>query len=109
MGGRVGLGGRLGLCRLRGRLGDLDPAVAAEVERTVRRVVDKVLHTPTVRVKELAGGPDGSMYAEALQTLFGLTVADSLEPVASFVDARTDSAAADAVVGDSALTEGDRP
>jgi len=72
------------LHRLRGRLGDLDPVVAAEVERTVRRVVDKVLHTPTVRVKELAGGPDGSMYAEALQTLFGLTVADTLDPVTRF-------------------------
>ncbi|WP_380169127.1 glutamyl-tRNA reductase [Jannaschia sp. R86511] len=72
------------LTRLRGRLGELDPSVAAEVERTVRRVVDKVLHTPTVRVKELAGGPDGSMYAEALQTLFGLQVADTLEPVHRF-------------------------
>ncbi len=71
------------MVRLRGRLGDLDPVVAAEVERTVRRVVDKVLHTPTVRVKELAAGPDGSMYAEALQTLFGLSVGDSLDPVAS--------------------------
>jgi glutamyl-tRNA reductase len=72
------------LARLRGRLGELDPAVAAEVERTVRRVVDKVLHTPTVRVKELAGGPDGSMYAEALQTLFGLSVADTLDPVTTY-------------------------
>ncbi|WP_336923821.1 glutamyl-tRNA reductase [Aquipuribacter sp. SD81] len=69
--------------RLRGRLGALDPEVAAEVERTVRRVVDKVLHTPTVRMKELAAHPDGSSYAEALRTLFGLTVSDSLEPVAS--------------------------
>ncbi|MFC5382533.1 glutamyl-tRNA reductase [Aquipuribacter nitratireducens] len=69
------------LDRLRGRLGALDPAVAAEVERTVRRVVDKVLHTPTVRIKELAAQPDGSVYAEALQTLFGLTVGDSLDPV----------------------------
>jgi len=75
------------LMRLRGRLADLDPVASAEVERTVRRVVDKVLHTPTVRVKELAGGPDGSMYAEALQTLFGLTVGDSLQPVTSFGDA----------------------
>lgn len=86
------------LLRLRGRLGDLDPAVVAEVERTVRRVVDKVLHTPTVRVKELAGGPDGSMYAEALQTLFGLSVADSLDPVASFGDA-----------GPGAVLDGGRP
>jgi glutamyl-tRNA reductase len=73
--------------RLRGRLGALDPAVAAEVERTVRRVVDKVLHTPTVRIKELAAQPDGSSYAEALQTLFGLTVTDSLEPVSARPDA----------------------
>lgn len=79
------------LLRLRGRLGELDPAVAAEVERTVRRVVDKVLHTPTVRVKELAGGPDGSMYAEALQTLFGLHVADSLDPVATFTEPRPEA------------------
>jgi len=69
------------LLRLRGRLGDIDPVVAIEVERAVRRVVDKVLHTPTVRVKELAGGPDGSMYAEALQTLFGLRVGETLAPV----------------------------
>lgn len=72
------------LARLHARLGDLDPAVAAELERTVRRVVDKVLHTPTVRVKELAGGPDGSMYAEALQTLFGLEVGDTLDPVTTY-------------------------
>lgn len=68
--------------RLRGRLPEVDEVVVAELERTVRRVVDKVLHTPTVRVQELAGGPGGSAYAEALQTLFGLDVGDSLSPVA---------------------------
>jgi glutamyl-tRNA reductase len=50
----------------------VDPAVRAEVERTVRRVVDKLLHAPTVRVKELAAEPAGLAYAEALHTLFDL-------------------------------------
>jgi glutamyl-tRNA reductase len=35
-------------------------------------VVDKLLHAPTVRVKELAASPDGDRYAEALHELFGL-------------------------------------
>jgi glutamyl-tRNA reductase len=44
----------------------------AEVERAVRRVVEKLLHAPTVRVKELAESPGGDHYAEALRELFGL-------------------------------------
>lgn len=48
----------------------LDPAVRAEVEQTVRRVVDKLLHAPTVRVKELS--TEGIAYAEALRELFDL-------------------------------------
>ena len=39
---------------------------------TVRRVVDKLLHTPTVRVKELADAPEGLSYADALRELFDL-------------------------------------
>ncbi len=39
---------------------------------TVRRVVDKLLHTPTVRVKELHEAPEGLSYADALRELFGL-------------------------------------
>ena len=38
----------------------------------MHRVVEKLLHTPTVRVKELAGEPGGSAYAEALRELFDL-------------------------------------
>ncbi|MDQ1287468.1 MAG: glutamyl-tRNA reductase [Actinomycetota bacterium] len=60
------------LARLRGRLGDVDDRVRSEIEHTVNRVVDKLLHTPTVRVKELAGEPGGDTYAEALRNLFGL-------------------------------------
>jgi glutamyl-tRNA reductase len=60
------------LLRLSSRLPDIDPAVHAEFTRTVRRVVEKLLHTPTVQVKRLAEGPDGTTYAQALRELFEL-------------------------------------
>ncbi|MDQ6649218.1 MAG: glutamyl-tRNA reductase [Actinomycetota bacterium] len=60
------------LLRLATRLPALDGAARAEVESTVRRVVDKLLHAPTVRIKELAEEPGGEGYAEALRELFGL-------------------------------------
>jgi glutamyl-tRNA reductase len=58
--------------RFDGRRADLDPLVRAEVEQLVRRTVDKLLHAPTVRVRELAALPDGDSYAEALHQLFDL-------------------------------------
>ncbi|MDT0343435.1 glutamyl-tRNA reductase [Streptomyces litchfieldiae] len=60
------------LARLHGRLPDLGEKERAEITRTVRRVVDKLLHAPTVRVKELAGEPGGDHYAAALRQLFDL-------------------------------------
>jgi len=60
------------LTRLAGRLPDLDERSRAEIETAVRRVVDKVLHAPTVRVKQLAEEPGGQAYADALNKLFGL-------------------------------------
>jgi glutamyl-tRNA reductase len=60
------------MLRLEGKLPGLDPRQREEIARSVRRVVDKLLHGPTVRVKELAGGPDGQAYATALRELFDL-------------------------------------
>ncbi|BBY34154.1 glutamyl-tRNA reductase [Mycolicibacter minnesotensis] len=60
------------LLRLDHRLPDLEVAQREEVARTVRRVVDKLLHAPTVRVKQLASSPGGDSYAEALRELFEL-------------------------------------
>lgn len=60
------------LLRLENRLPGLDDVQRAEVARTVRRVVDKLLHAPTVRVKQLAGAPGANTYAEALRELFEL-------------------------------------
>jgi glutamyl-tRNA reductase len=62
------------LLRLSARLPDLDARARAEVARTVGRVVDKLLHEPTVRVKELASAPGGVDYADALRALFGLGI-----------------------------------
>ena len=60
------------LLRLDARLPELDERVREEFARSVRRVVDKLLHTPTVQVKRLAEGPDGDSYAAALRALFEL-------------------------------------
>jgi glutamyl-tRNA reductase len=60
------------LLRLDNRLPELDLAHRDEVANTVRRVVDKLLHAPTVRVKQLASAPGGDSYAEALRELFEL-------------------------------------
>jgi glutamyl-tRNA reductase len=58
--------------RLATRLPDLDEATRAEVLHTVRRVADKLLHEPTVRVKELANETGAVSYAAALAELFAL-------------------------------------
>ncbi|MDP9240936.1 MAG: glutamyl-tRNA reductase, partial [Actinomycetota bacterium] len=60
------------LTRLTTRLPQLDAAARDEVELAVRRVVATLLHTPTVRVKELATEPGGETYAAALRELFEL-------------------------------------
>lgn len=60
------------VARLRLRLPQLDDVAAAEVERAMRRAFSALLHTPTVRMKELAGDPDGSRFTAAIQALFDL-------------------------------------
>jgi glutamyl-tRNA reductase len=62
------------LSRLAGRLSEegVSGHALEEIAQTVRRVVDKLLHAPTVRVKELASSPDGEEYDAALRVLFDL-------------------------------------
>lgn len=66
--------------RLDNRLPGLSPQERAEVLRTIRRVADKLLHEPTVRVRELAKTDDGVSYAAALAELFALDP-DAVEAV----------------------------
>jgi glutamyl-tRNA reductase len=60
------------LVRLRNRVPNLDERAEREFTATVGRVVDKLLHAPTVRVKELAAAPGGDSYADVLRELFAL-------------------------------------
>jgi len=60
------------LARLGGRLGELDDRAQAEIAQAMHRVAGKLLHPPTVRVKELAGSPGGDSYEMALRVLFDL-------------------------------------
>lgn len=79
------------LARLDARLPGLDPLVRADVEQAVRRVAHKLLHAPTVRVKQLAGKTADSSYADALAELFALESA-TVQAVsdAEAVEAATD-------------------
>lgn len=76
------------LARFQGRVPDLDARAGAEVANTVRRVVDKLLHEPTVRVKQLAADPGGTSYAAALRELF------NLDPAAAAAVSRAEPPAA---------------
>ena len=60
------------LHRLDRRLPALDDTARDEIATAVRRVVDKLLHAPTVRVQELAGMAGPQSYPEALRRLFDL-------------------------------------
>ncbi len=60
------------LDRHRGRLSELDERQWQEVDSVVRDVLAKLLHQPTVAVKEAAGTPRGERLVEALRTLFDL-------------------------------------
>ena len=70
------------LARLRGRRPDLTDEERADVALTVHRVVQRLLHQPTVRVRELAAEPGGVHYAQVLRELFGLDVVPGAETVA---------------------------
>jgi glutamyl-tRNA reductase len=60
------------LDRHRAKLESLDPATRELVESITRGLVNKLLHEPTVRVKDAAGTARGGLYADALVELFGL-------------------------------------
>jgi len=64
--------------RARARLERLTEAERRAVEAVTTRIVDKLLHIPTVRMKEAAAGADGAVYADMLRHLFGL--ADDAAP-----------------------------
>jgi glutamyl-tRNA reductase len=65
------------LRRLAQRRPDLTKEQRAEVAHTLHRVVQRLLHQPTVRVRQLASGPAGAAYAELIRELFELDPAST--------------------------------
>ena len=53
-------------------LGRLDESQRRGVEAVTAQIVNKLLHLPTVRMKQAAAAADGVLYAEAVRHLFGL-------------------------------------
>jgi glutamyl-tRNA reductase len=60
------------LDRAKTRLDELEPREREAVEAITRGIVAKLLHEPTVRLKEVAGTPRGERLSEALRDLFSL-------------------------------------
>jgi glutamyl-tRNA reductase len=60
---------------------ELSDAQKAEVGHALHRIVQRLLHEPTVRARQLAAGPGGEAYPQLLRDLFDLSI-----PVQSRVD-----------------------
>jgi glutamyl-tRNA reductase len=60
------------LAKAEGRLGRLPESERKLVESVTSQIVAKLLHLPTIRMKEAAAGADGVVYADVVRHLFGL-------------------------------------
>jgi glutamyl-tRNA reductase len=60
------------LAKAEGVLARLDESQRRAVESITAQIVNKLLHLPTVRLKQAAAAADGVIYAEAVRHLFGL-------------------------------------
>jgi glutamyl-tRNA reductase len=78
------------LSRLAQRRPDLTPDQRADVAHAIHRVVQRLLHSPTVRVRQLAGKPGGDQYAALLRELFDLAVPDRADNLTRAVDVDSD-------------------
>ena len=78
------------LSRLAQRRPDLTPDQRADVAHAIHRVVQRLLHSPTVRVRQLADKPGGDQYAALLRELFDLAVPDRADNLTRAVDVDSD-------------------
>ena len=60
------------LAKAESLLGKLDDSQRRAVEAVTAQIVNKLLHLPTVRMKQAAAAADGVLYAETVRHLFGL-------------------------------------
>src|SRR5690606_23297010 len=64
------------LSRTLRRLGDVDPQTVAHIQQLSRAIVNKILHEPTIRLKQSAAAGQADEYAAAVRDLFGLVDAN---------------------------------
>lgn len=67
-------------------LGSVDDQTRAHIQHLSRAIVNKLLHEPTVRIKELAHHDEAEFYASAICNLFGLAVTPDHQQVAEDAD-----------------------
>ncbi len=79
------------LSRLVQRRPDLTDAQRADVAHAIHRVVQRLLHSPTVRVRQLATTPGGDQYAALLRELFDLAVPSAGEDLSRAVEVQQPS------------------
>jgi glutamyl-tRNA reductase len=60
------------LAKAEARLGRLTEGELRTVESVTAQIVNKLLHLPTVRMKQAAAAADGVLYADTVRHLFGL-------------------------------------
>ena len=60
------------LQKVQSSLGHLSDSERRAVESVTSQIVNKLLHLPTIRMKEAAAAPDGVLYADTVRHLFGL-------------------------------------
>jgi glutamyl-tRNA reductase len=54
------------------KLSALDPTTRDMIDQVTRGLMNKLLHEPTVRLKDAAGSARGELFADALAALFAL-------------------------------------
>ena len=64
---------RAEIARLSGKLGDLTDEQRAQVDMLTASIVNKILHVPTVKMKEVAGSQECYVYVDVVRTLFDLS------------------------------------
>jgi glutamyl-tRNA reductase len=54
------------------RIPDLPPDTQQHIDALTKSIVNKILHSPTIRLREEASGPNAIDYADIARGLFGL-------------------------------------
>jgi glutamyl-tRNA reductase len=79
------------LSRLMQRRPELSDDQRSEVAHAIHRVVQRLLHSPTVRVRQLATSPGGDQYAALLRELFDLAVPGAEDDLSRAVAVQADA------------------